>query len=551
MKPVTINAFLGANSAFDALLLPDGVGVTSINQRPGYGDLRPWNEPGASIATVTASPQQQTIYRMGNNWLSWSAPVDVVSGFDPDDTTERIYFTGSGTPKWTNNIIGLAGGAPFPQSSRELGVPAPTGALTAVLNTAGSGGDDIAYTWAYTYVNDLGWESAPSPPSNTLLNKSGSTFDLSGFTTPPAGNYGINRIRVYRFVTGDGVAGAYFFLREFAIGATPTNPIDDARAVGADPIATSGWRPAPGIPGGGAQNLTEATAFGLTKLWNGMHALLTGKSMRICEPFKPYAWPLAYEIALAVEPVAIGVWGQRAIILTKGDPVLVAGTTPESMDDEPATINRPCSSARSVVEFNEGEAYKGVAWASEEGLCWYGDGGFRLLTKNILTRTQWQAMNPATMVASRFEGFYVCFYTQGTRKGFVIDPQSPQGIYYLGTGYNALYRDPILDKLYILNGPEIREWDAGSAMTATFRSKLIRMPNPHNIGAIEVIAKGYPVAVKMWSDGVLRLEQNAASDMPLRPSGGWEATELQFEVSSASTVIALRASLSVDDLRFA
>lgn len=543
MDPITINAFLGASLAFDELLLPAGIGVQSLNQRPGFGDLRAWNQPGAAVASVPSSPQALTIYRMGQDvanegsyWLSWSTVVNVVRGFDTEDTTERTYFTGSGTPKWTNNVIGLGGGPPYPQASRELAVPAPTTGLTATVAVAGATGTDQAFLWVYTFVNDIGWESAPSPVSNTLQNKPGTTFNLSGFDAAPGGAYGINRIRLYRFVPGSGTSGDYFFLREWNIGSTPANPIDDARAVGSDPLPTLGWATPP------------ADGKGLIKLWNGMLGMGSGKSFRVCEPFAPYAWPLKYEIALSANFVAAAIYGQRAIILTTGDASVVAGSTPDGLDEEPTKINRPCSSAQGVVEFNEGESYKGVAWPSEDGLCWVGDGGFKDLTKDLLTPEQWKALNPSTMVASRIHGLYICFYNDGTIKGFVIDPKNPTGIYFLSTGYHAVARDPISDRIYVLDGANVKKWNAGAAMTATFRSKVFEMPEPVNIGALEVVSKGFPVTVKMWGDGTLRVDRTVTDGDVFRGSHGWQADRLQFEVSSAARVIALRVAEKVEDL---
>lgn len=544
MSPITINAFLGANLAFDELLLPEGVGVQSLNQRPGFGDMRPWNAPGATVASVPASPQRKTIYRMGqdvaseaNYWLGWSNVVDATRGFDSDDTSERTYYTGDGTPKWTDNVKALTGGPPYPQASRELGVPAPATGLTAVINTDGIG-TAAATSYRYTYVNDLGWESAPSPIGNTILLKPGGTVDLSGFASPPGGNYGITIVRLYKLVVGASGSAQYFFLREWAVGSTPSNPIDDGRSVGSATLDTEGWRVAP------------ADGKGIKKLWNGMLAIGTANALRVCIPYKPYAYPLAYEIALGAAFVAQAVVGQRVLVLTTGDARLVSGST-VPLDDDPAGINRPCASAQSVVEFNEGFSVKGAAWASEEGLCWWGEGtGFVLVTEKLLTREQWQALNPATMVASRYGRFYVCFYTAGSTKGFVIDPQNPQGIYFLESGYNAAFRDPLTDRLYVLDGANVKRWDAGAAMTATFKSKLVALPQPTNIGAVEVIAKGWPVTVKMWASGVLRYTHTfTGPDQIGRPPGGWETDELQFEVSSAQRVIAVRAALSVDDLR--
>lgn len=556
MGPITINGFLGANLAFDELLLPAGVGVESTNQRPGFGDLRPWNGLGSTINTVPTSPQRNTIWRMGQDlsdvtdyWLGWSAVVDAITGYENYDPTERTYFTGSGTPKWTDNSIGLTGGPPYPQATRELGVPAPTTALTAAQNAAGTG-DDQVFRWAYTFVNDLGWESAPSAPSNELIAKPGATFDLSGFDTAPAGNYGITTIRLYRYQPGANGDGDYFLLREWLIGSTPSNPIDDARSLSADPIATTGWRPCPGIPNGGSLGLTEQNARGLKKLWNGMAGVGVGKSFRLCVPNTFYAWPIAYEIQLAAEFVAAGVFGQRVLLLTQGDATVAVGTEPDAMDSELTKTNRPCSSARSVVEFNEaGDASRGVAWASEECLCWYGDGGFRNLTDGILTAEQWKALEPSTMVATRYQGLYICFYNDGSSKGFVIDPRNPTGVYFLSDGYDATFRDPLTDRLFVLDGGNVREWNAGSAMTATFKSKLIQMREPMSIGAVEVIAKDFPVTVKMWADGTLRLDRTFDSNVIARPAQGWSAKDnLQFEVSSAERVIAVNAAQTIDDL---
>lgn len=544
MTIITINSFLGANLAFDELLLPEGVGVQSLNQRPGFGDLRPWNAPGALVATVPSSPQRLTIWRMGqdvhsesNYWLSWSAQVHAAIGFDTDDTTERTYYTGDGTPKWTDNVKALAGGAPYPQAARELGVPTPAVGLTATVNVDGTG-TAVATSYRYTYVNDLGWESAPSPVGNTLLVKPGATVDLSGFSAPPAGNYGITTVRLYKLVVGASGSADHFFLREWAVGSAPSNPIDDARSAGAAVLETEGWRVAP------------ADGHGLKKLWNGMLAMGTGTSLRVCVPYKPYAYPLANEIALGANFVALAVIGQRALVLTTGDARMVSGST-VPLDDEPANIHRPCASAASVVEFNDGMAAKGAAWASEEGLCWWGETtGFVLVTEKLLTREQWQALQPSTMVAARHGRFYVCFYTsEGALKGFVIDPQNPHGIYFLATGYNAVYRDPLADALYVLDGAYVRRWDAGAALTAVFKSKLVQLPTPVNIGAIEVIAKAWPVTVRMWAAGVLRFTKTfTKSDTIGRPPATWQADELQIEVSSANRVIAVRAAETVEEL---
>ncbi len=542
---INFDRFRGANTFVDETLLEAGICTASVDQEPTLdGVLMPRRDVGPTVRTLTPVLQQKTIWRAGqaiksesDYWYSFTNRVDLVRGFEATDTNERTYYTGDGAPKWTDTILGLTGGAPYPQGSRLLGVPAPTLPLTVAIAVDGVG-TEAAAAFVYTYVTTQGWESAPSPPSNQPLAKPGATFNLGNFQAPQGG-YNIELVRLYKGVS-DGAGGfEYFFFREWTVlGGTPANPIGDARAIGADALSTEGWRPPP------------TDGFGIKRLWGGMLAMLSGKAMRICEPYKHYAWPLRYEIGLSDEAVAIGVWGQRGIVLTGGDAVLFAGNDPAAMDDEPAKINRPCSSAASVVEFNEGEEQRGVAWASEQGLCWYGDGGFQLLTDQLITPEQWQAMNPSTMAACQHKGRYVCFYTdgQGVRRGFILDPKNRVGFYSLSKGYDAVYRDPKGDVVFVLDGKNIKRWDVGAAMTASVKSKVFTLPYPCSLAAMEVKASAWPVTVKMWVDGTLRMTRLVTSSAAFRPTFGNLGERVQFELQCAGRVQALRAAEDMEDL---
>lgn len=540
MKPITLTAFKGANLALDELLLPEGVGVDSQNQRPGHADFRPWYLP-STVATVPGGTQRQTIYRMGqdvasdaNYWFQWTTIVHAIRGFENPDTTERTYFTGSGGPKWSDNNIGLSGGPPYPQTTRDLGVPAPTTALTAVQAVAGAGTNENDY-WLYTWINDLGWESAPSPVSNMLTIKPGATVNLTGFDTVPAGNWGINKVRIYRTGVGAGGSTSFFFLRDLVYGAGLVQPIDDARALGTDVLPSTGWIPPP------------SDSSSISKLWNGMVAIITGKAVRICEPYKIYTYPLKYEIPTPDNPVGIGVWGQSFLILTNGDPWLVKGNTPSAMDAQPTLIKQPCSSVRGIVEFDDG-----IAWPSPNGYWWYGVGGPKNLLEGILDVEQWKALVPSTIVASRYLGYLIAFYNDGGGlKGFVLDPANPAGIYWLSTGYNAVHRDPLQDKLYVLAGTNIQLFNvtASGFMTASFTSKRMRHEAPFNVGAVEVIAKAYPVTLNIYLDGALWHTQSVPSDTPIRPPGGKEAQSSQVKVTLAGRIIAVRLAACIDDLK--
>ena len=142
---LTFAGFAGANSAVNPRLLPDGVGVRSVNQRPGRGDLRPWRTP-ANVAAVPAG--RKSIYRMGRDvpadgtfWLSFAQPgVDAVRSLTADDPSERTFFSlGPGlAPVWTDNTIGLAT-QPYPTLTFRLGVPAPETQPQVSFITTGTG----------------------------------------------------------------------------------------------------------------------------------------------------------------------------------------------------------------------------------------------------------------------------------------------------------------------------------------------------------------------------------------------------------------------------
>jgi hypothetical protein len=523
MTHIQVTGFAGENRALHPKALSNTVGVVSRNQKPGRGDLRPWRQP-LTVASVPAA--RQSIYRMGrdvasdaNYWLSWPGVVHAVRGFDAEDTTERTYFTGDGAPKVTDNIMALAS-APYPTTSRPLGMPAPaTAPTTMITGTAAVGAADANYFYTYTFVNDWGWESAPSPPSAAIVRKVGQGVTLGGFAAVPSGNYQINRIRVYRTQSGASGSADFFFLREIALATTTTT--DDNRALG-EVLPTTAWLTPP------------ADLSHLSLLWNGMMAGISGNGVRICEAFTPYAWPMAYDIVPGdSKPVALGVFGQSLLVLTTGRPVVVAGSSPESMDPAPMEFSQGCISARSAVSMGAG-----VAWASEDGLCWYGAGGAKILTAGIMLREDWQALRPATIIGQMYEGLYFGSYDDGAgRKGFLIDPGSPGGIFFLDKGYEALHFDELQDQLYMRDAAQVHRWDAGATfMVAKFKSKVFRFPRPENFGAMEVVADAYPVTVKVFADGALKHTQTVTSRNPFRLPSGFSALDWQIEAESSLPV---------------
>ena len=633
MSLIRIAGFGGENRALHPMLLPEHIGVTSTNQKPGRGDLRPWNSP---LTKATVPGGRQTIYRMGrdvasdtNYWLSWPSEVHVVCAPNAADTAERTYFSGGSAfaPRWTDTTLALAS-APYPSAYRSLGVAAPSSAclLSAsspaavaagsfvvdsryVVTTVGTtnwlaigadnevvcagsfvigtaytiktvGGSDytligasastigISFTatgvgagsgtatkndlagvsftatgvgsgtgtarvsntitetrfYTYTCVTDLGEESAPNPSPTAITCKTQDVVTISNLAAP-SGAFGINRFRIYRTQTSS-TGGGFYFLREIASTASSTT--DDGRALG-EVLPTTTWLMPP------------ADLSWLTGLWNGMMAGISGRSVRFCEAFTFYAWPIAYQILPTnAQPVALATFGQTLVMLTNGNPSIITGGSPDAMDEAPIEFYQACVAPPSAVGVGHG-----VVWASPDGLCYVGSGGPRVLTgpnpsnpHGIMTRDDWQAINPSSIKGCFYEGRYIGFYNvSGAKKAFVFDFSNPSGMYFTDFGVDALYLDDLQDTLFVLGGVNIQKWDAGSAKTVTFRSKLFKMPKPTQaFSCAEVVADTYPVTFKLYADGALKHTQTVTSSNPFRLPSGFYAQTYQIEVSTTGAI---------------
>lgn len=591
---IDLAGFFGCAPGPQPMLLPPGIGVSSINQKPGRGDLRPWKTP-LSVASVPAGTK--SIYRMGIDapsdtqyWLTWPSIVHAVKGAIADDTTERTYYTGDGFPKWTDNTMGLAS-APYPTAWRQLGVPAPISApivtaLAAPDVAAGSFVVGTGYTivapgttdftaigaadsnigtkftatgvgsgtgtasennplaetraYVYTYVTDKGEEGPPSPASNILDCNVNQPASISNLVGPPAGNFGITLIRIYKSETGSTGTDLAFLME---VPSTTTDTTDDLRAL-QESIATTTYLPPP------------SDLHHLIGLWNGMMAGISGNSFRFCEAYLPYAWPIAYDIIPpGCSPVAAGKFGQTFVGLTTGRPILMLGSSPDAMTEQPVDFLQACVSAESVVSMGYG-----VIWACPDGLAIISSDGPALLTKGIMTRDDWQAMNPSSIVGGIYEQKYIGFYTVGgITKGFMIDPLSPTGIYFLDIAGDFAFFDEIQDQLYLLSGTSIEKWDAGSLMTCTFRGKINHMPKPLAFNCAEVVADAYPVTLRIDAVNMdpamvtklvaadanlsaptstsVRYEVAVADNNPFRLPAGYLAQDWQLELQTTGAAI--------------
>ena len=131
--------FFGEAPKISSELLPDTVAQFAFNLDLSSGDLLPYRRP-EQVATLDKVGVVRTIYPLFDpstgdpRWLHWITDVDVATAQIENDDTQRVYYTGAGSPKVTNYVLATSG-TEFPTQSYVLGMPLPS-AVPVVTPTA-------------------------------------------------------------------------------------------------------------------------------------------------------------------------------------------------------------------------------------------------------------------------------------------------------------------------------------------------------------------------------------------------------------------------------
>ncbi len=475
---ITLSAFIGEIPSAIPRLLPDSGAQIAKNCKLVDGSIAPMRFP-ADYRTL--ANDNVMFYKLGDTWFEYNKIVDVVRA---PIAKNRLYITGDGTPKIVidnSEVYDLAVKPPqAPLTASVTGDPDPTTQST------------IAY--AYTYVTATDDESEPSPLSNEVVRSSGMEVTLKGFANDPtllelqstvAGSYkrDVNRIRIYRTQTSASGATSLYLIAEHQF-PVPTDSAPYTDMPEETPIQET-------IPTLSA-NPPPEDLQGIIALPNGIMAGFTGNKLYFSEAWKPHSWPENYVLTTSFDIVGLGAFGRSIAIMTKGNPYIASGITPDAMAMELIEVNYPCVSKRGIVDLGYS-----VAYPSTDGLVIVSAKGAELATRNIFTRAQWQELSPETMIASQFDGRYILGYSYTDKAGvlqqgtIIIDLTGKQPfITRTDMYFPYMYFEVGAGKLYVLNGQRVQEWDSpkSGSMQMTWRSKKIVLDGHINLGASMVDA---------------------------------------------------------------
>lgn len=345
--------------------------------------------------------------------------------------------------------------------------------------------ETLATNYVYTFINQFGEESAPSPASVTIQKLVNASVVVE---TPTIGPEGVTAKRIYRAVTGDG-SSLYLFVVEVPLSqAEYTDGLEDA-ALG-EQLESAGWDPPP------------ADGEGILATANGITFMFSGNQICPSVQNRPHAYPQAYRLATDFPIVAMAAIDTDVIVATQSNPYVVIGSDPSALSM--AKIEKPqgCVAKRSMRVLDS----VGVIFACPDGLAVVNRSGTEVITKNLFTRDQWQALNPPSIHAAVHDGMYFFWYDtgeEGGRGGYILDPTADGfGLVKLDFYCTTARHNPIDDRLYLVINSRLCIWDAGERHPYRWRSKEFQLPRPTSFEACQIRAADYEeLEVHFFADG--------------------------------------------------
>lgn len=531
MSAIDIVTFRGETPKVAPHLLANEVATLASDCQYERGTLGPLNDDDTLSVALPFTPKSLFHYR-DDFWFAARVRTHYMRSPVAQDSYGRVYFTDGTYPKVTNAAIATSGSSGYPSNWYRLGVPAPDAVIRIDSIVPPSGDntdseedatDDETRYYVSTWVTGSGEEGPPSEASAAVeLPIYGSSVVLT-LQPPGTNNNDIQRRRIYRSVTSD-TSADYLLVAE--IPAAQGSYTDSVKTPSAA-LATYDYLPPP------------SDMQGICLMANGIAAGFAGNSILFSEAYLPYAWPKANRLTTEHDIIAIAAIGTALVVGTKGHPYVASGVSPSSMTSTKIDLQQACVSADSMV------AMDGlVLYAGPDGLCGIASDGGRLITDQIITRSQWQAMKPETMRAWYHEGEYVAI-TDVT--AFIYNPKTGD-LRNMSNRWDAAYHDMLDDTLYVAKGTALHGWKRADSITQPYLWRSKEFVLPHGSLTCARVQHGPgSLTFRIILDGVKVMELDAPSQNAFRlpPLRG---NKWQVEVSGTAEVERIQIATSMAEI---
>lgn len=569
--------FMGEIPLLDPTLLQPNNAVKALNLRNERGTLEPFHD--SEFYRKARKPRDQlSLYRFApvpgdseSGWIfSWDRHVDCVPGPIAGNTQNMTYWTGEEFPKYTDNSIATSSEGPLPAGSYRLGVEAPEYAPQVVLiyeeppkpvqpvppdsdepdepnkkdDEPDDGDDDdddelpepddasteVDRDYVVTYVQQLGsleMEGPPSKPTPIITvpsSPAGFGVKLTNIPNPPSGPYPWGHKRIYRRIYSSGLT-TFALVAEIAIDLTEYDDLTPDAEIPGDNLISDNFDP------------PQETMHSLGVLSNGIMYGANDNDVCISEPYMPHAWSVFARYPLPYPIVGMGHVENQIVAVTARNPYMVVGFNPSAMNVVEMDMDQGCISKRSIISGSFG-----CCFASQDGMILIASQGARNITDGLLTRNQWMAMNPMSMLSSSHQGLLIVTFTRldDTKGSFILDPTNPEmGIRFTDRTFTAAHHDGLMDSLLVYDPSKegICLWDQGEDLQYTWRSKLHKLPVPACFTAARIDAESFDdLQFKLLVDGEVVHQQSVQNSNSFRLPSGYQSRYVQVELEGTDVV---------------
>lgn len=512
-------AFTGIRPIVEPHLLEPGQSVVADNCDFDRGSIVA-RRGVVSVATPAKPGTKLSIYRFGKDldsdsqyWFHWTADTDVTRGPVPDDPGERTYFTERGQPpRVTDSALALTD-PQLPAAWRRLGLPQPEACSISVTGNPTGTTPATRIFVTYTFVNEWGEEGPPAvAPSNGADWQPGQTLHVTGMQTAVTGEYAVTHKRIYVAITASTGETVFKFWAQVAL-ATPNYSAELVTTQLAERLQEPYLLP------------PREDLFGIMAHPNGFLVAFSGKRVCRSEVHRPYGWPSQYEDPVDHDIVGGAILRSSTIIFTKAEVRICHAIDPLDWSIGYVDGAPPCQSKRSIAK-----SPGGVFYASTDGVGLItAEGVGSVITRDILSKEQWQAFKPESMLGVFFDGQYIVFYNTGSLVGSLIFDWSTKTITTCSLYATAAYVDPRRNELFLQVGNNIVKFEAGTPLTARRRSRELVTPLV-TMCAGRVVSTAYPVTYRLFADGVLRHTQIVNNRQAFPMPAGYTARSWSWEV---------------------
>ncbi len=327
--------------------------------------------------------------------------------------------------------------------------------LSAPMVSTGSVNTDFTMesrSYIYTLVNDMGWESQPSYPSQPIRCNTKAMVNVSGL---PSGQ----RVRVYRSAVDldfgveqpEETFGDYLLVGETTNG----NFVDNGR-VGGRACVTYDYKAPP-------NNLREIQSWR-----EGRLAGLSNNVFMMTERNLPYAWNDKYNVTFYDKAIALICTNNLGYVLTDGKPVVLELRGECEKGSPPVVVTEIVETLPIISKQSACEYMGGVVYASHDGLVLLSRNTATIITQNHYSIEQWRKLEPHTMKGIVYQGYYYGTTNTGTIRFRLTDGvyagEDKKGLTTLSLKPKAWFKSDT-DRLYMVLDDEnykgVYQWNEG------------------------------------------------------------------------------------------